>query len=84
MIHLAPVKPGTGRWVRVACPDCHGLGYLWMGGKDTLDCPTCAMRGTVRFYEQETMPPPTRVFVGQVARALTPPAAGILTVERKG
>lgn len=77
------VKPGSGCWKRAACPDCQGRGYLWLPGGDSLDCVACGGRGFVRFYTQDLMPPPTRVFLASMVRAMAPPVEGIVTVERK-
>lgn len=78
------VKPGSGHWIRMICPDCHGKGYLWLPGGDSLDCPTCVGKGGVRCYVQDSLPPPTRMFLSSMVRAMAPPAEGIVTVEREG
>jgi hypothetical protein len=42
------------------CPTCRESlkkGYLWLGGKDYLACPTCGGSGTFVMYEEKVTPP---------------------------
>lgn len=50
------------------CRESLKPGYLWIGGKDYLECPDC--NGTARFLmiEERIQPPPTRVFLAGLTR----------------
>lgn len=52
----------------VLCRESLKPGYLWIGGKDYLECPDCNGTGRFLMIEERIQPPPTRVFLAGLTR----------------